>query len=72
MICNVKANDNVAGLNADARIIMAGLGIPTVDLQTAIVDKCAPDGVLPGQWAPVAELTSRVPGHHGGGGGGGS
>lgn len=47
MICNVKANDNVAQLNAAARRIMASFSISTVDLQTAIVDKCAPlkDGV---------------------------
>lgn len=42
MLCNVKANDNVSGLNEEARAIMAGLGIPTVDLQTAIIDKCGP------------------------------
>ena len=45
MICKVKSNDNVAALNAEARKIMAGLQIPTVDLQTAIVDKCAPNGL---------------------------
>ena len=42
MVCNAKANDNVAALNGAARGIMASLGIPTVDLQTAIVDKCVP------------------------------
>jgi hypothetical protein len=48
MICNVRANDNVAVLNAQARLIMSALSIPTVDLQSAIVDKCAgPSGKLP-------------------------
>jgi hypothetical protein len=42
MICNIRANDNVAALNAAARDVMAALKIPTVDLQTAIVDRCVP------------------------------
>ncbi len=33
MICNVRANDNVQLLNAEARAIMSSLAIPTVDLQ---------------------------------------
>ena len=45
MVCNVRANDNVASLNAQARTIMGALEILTVDLQTAIVDKCAPNGL---------------------------
>jgi hypothetical protein len=49
MLCNVRANDNVSDLNAEARAIMAGLQIPTVDLQAAIVQQCAPRGQLPVQ-----------------------
>ena len=45
MLCNVKANTNVAGLNREASVIMSALAIPTVDLQTAIVQKCAPQGL---------------------------
>jgi hypothetical protein len=45
MICNVRANDNVQLLNAEAEAIMSDLAIPTVDLQSAIVQKCAPGGL---------------------------
>ena len=44
MLCDTRANDNVAGLNAEARAIMEKEGIPTVDLQAAIVGKCVPAG----------------------------
>jgi hypothetical protein len=47
MLCNVKANTNVAGLNREASVIMTALAIPTADLQTAIVQKCAPQSLLP-------------------------
>lgn len=40
MLCNEHANDNVSGLNAEARRIMEALHIPVVDLQGAIVGKC--------------------------------
>ena len=42
MLCNEKQNDNVSGLNREARAIMDALKIPTVDLQGAIVGKCGP------------------------------
>ena len=42
MLCDVKANDNVSGLNRQAAAIMASLGIATVDLQEAIISKCGP------------------------------
>jgi hypothetical protein len=45
MLCNVQANTNVAGLNLAARAIMHDLAIPTADLQTEIVQKCAPQGL---------------------------
>jgi hypothetical protein len=42
MLCNKDNDDVVTANNADAAAIMAKYGIDTVDMHTAITDKCGP------------------------------